>query len=67
MMKKNMGKLDRVLRSSAAAGAAALIITGQVKGTPAVVMGSLATIFLLTSSVGHCPVYAAAGINSLDT
>jgi hypothetical protein len=47
--------------------AAALLLTGQVKGTPAVVMGSLATVFLLTSSVGHCPVYAAAGINSLDT
>ena len=66
-MKINMGKADRVIRSSVAAGVAALILNGRLKGTPAVALGGLATVFLLTSSVGHCPVYAATGLNTLTT
>jgi hypothetical protein len=64
-MVRNMGKLDRVLRSAAAAGAVALILNGSVKGTSAVALGTLASLFLFTSSVGHCPVYAATGLNTL--
>ena len=64
-MKKNMGTADRIIRSAAAVGAGALIATGTVKGTTAVAMGGLASIFLFTSSVGHCPVYAATGLSTL--
>ena len=60
-----MGTADRIIRSATAVGAGTLIATGTVKGTAAVALGGLATIFLLTSSVGHCPVYAAAGLNTL--
>lgn len=64
-MKKNMGTTDRILRSAVAAGAATLIATGQVKGKNAVALGTMATIFLLTSSVGHCPAYDLAGVDTL--
>jgi len=64
-MQKNMGELDRTLRSAVAMGIGAFILSGQVKGTTAIALGGLATVFLLTSSVGHCPAYAVAGINSL--
>lgn len=64
-LEKNMGKADRVIRSAAAVGAGTLIATGTVKGPAAMALGGLATIFLLTSSVGHCPVYAATGLNTV--
>lgn len=47
-----MGTTDRIVRSALAA---ALIATKTVKGTAAIALGGLATIFALTSSVGHCP------------
>ncbi|GAB3832491.1 YgaP family membrane protein [Pontibacter rugosus] len=64
-MTKNMGTTDRMVRSALAAGAAALIATKTVNGPTAVALGSLATIFALTSSVGHCPAYDVADINTL--
>jgi hypothetical protein len=37
---------------------AVLIISGQVSGVLAIVLGVLAAIFALTSVVGFCPLYA---------
>ncbi len=54
-----------MVRSALAAGAAALIATKTVKGPAAIALGGLATIFALTSSVGHCPAYDVADINTL--
>lgn len=64
-MTKNMGTTDRIVRSALAAGAAALIATKTVKGPAAIALGGMATIFALTSSVGHCPAYDVADINTL--
>ncbi|MBA9079053.1 YgaP family membrane protein [Rufibacter quisquiliarum] len=63
-MRKNMGNTDRIIRSSLAAGAATLIASKKVTGGVAIALGALATVFILTSSVGHCPAYAATGINT---
>lgn len=63
-MIKNMSNTDRIVRSALAAGATALIATKTVKGPAVIAIGGLATIFALTSSVGHCPVYAAADIST---
>jgi hypothetical protein len=63
-MTKNMSTTDRIVRSTLAVGATALIATKTVKGLAAVALGGLATIFALTSSVGHCPAYAAADIST---
>lgn len=64
-MEKNMGTTDRLLRTAAAAGAFALLANGKVKGGAALALGTMATVFLLTSSVGHCPAYDLAGIDTL--
>jgi hypothetical protein len=57
-MKQNMGSVDRALRVIAALIIAILYFTDQVTGTIAVVLGILAVIFLLTSIIGFCPLYA---------
>jgi hypothetical protein len=56
-MKQNLGSLDRILRVLAALVIAILYVAGQISGTAAVVLGVFAVIFLLTSSLGFCPLY----------
>ena len=56
-MKKNMGGLDRLLRVILAVVVAVLLITGQLTGGAAIILGIIALIFLLTSAVGFCPLY----------
>lgn len=63
-MKKNMGNLDRGIRVVIAIIFAALIVTGVVNGVLAVVLGVLAAVFLLTSLIGFCPLYAPFGIST---
>lgn len=57
-MKKNMGTIDKVVRIIVAVAVAALIATGTLSGTLAIVAGALATIFVLTSLISFCPLYA---------
>ena len=61
-MKKNMGGADRTVRTGVALAVAALILTGAVSGWLAVVLGVLAAVFLVTSAVGFCPLYAPFGL-----
>ncbi len=56
-MTKNMGTFDRLIRTLAAILIAVLYITGQIGGTTAIILGVVAVAFLLTSSVGTCPIY----------
>ena len=56
-MKKNMGAVDRVIRTLIAVGIGVLYFTGRIGGTLAIVLGAFAIIFLLTSFVAWCPVY----------
>jgi hypothetical protein len=53
-MKKNMGLIDKVIRSILA-GFIALLFTNLISGTLAIVLGAFAIIFLLTSFVSFCP------------
>jgi Na+(H+)/acetate symporter ActP len=64
-MKKNMGTADRVLRTILAVVVAILYFAGQISGTAAVILGVLAVIFLLTSAVGFCPLYAPFGLSTM--
>lgn len=57
-MQKNMGTVDRALRTLLALLVAVLYFTGRIGGTLAVVLGVLAVVFLLTSFVGWCPLYS---------
>ncbi|UCD24630.1 MAG: DUF2892 domain-containing protein [Gemmatimonadota bacterium] len=57
-MQKNMGTVDRLLRTVIALVVAALYFTNQITGTAALILGAFAAIFLVTSFVGFCPLYA---------
>lgn len=63
-MTKNMGTLDRTLRTLAAVGVGVLYATGTIGGTTALVLGLVAVAFLLTSFVGTCPVYFPMGLST---
>ncbi len=56
-MPKNMGLIDKLVRIAAAIAVAVLIFTGTLAGTPAIVLGIVAAVFVLTSVVGTCPLY----------
>ncbi len=63
-MKKNMGKLDRIIRISLVVLIAVLYFTNVISGTLAIILGILALVFLLTSLVGVCPLYMPFGIST---
>lgn len=63
-MKKNMGTVDRVVRTLIAVGIGVLYFTGRIGGTLALVLGAFAVVFLLTSFVAWCPLYTPLGISS---
>ncbi|MBK8567364.1 MAG: DUF2892 domain-containing protein [Saprospiraceae bacterium] len=63
-MKKNMGSADRIIRIILAALMAVLYFTGTVSGTLGLVLLILAAVFLLTSLISFCPLYAPFGIST---
>jgi len=63
-MKKNMGLIDKVIRSLIAAFIAILYFANLISGTVALVLGAFAIIFIITSFVSFCPLYAPFGINT---
>lgn len=56
-MIKNMGSVDRLVRTVLALVVAALYFAGQISGVAAIILGVIAVIFLLTSAVAFCPLY----------
>lgn len=58
MMKKNMGFTDRIIRVLIAIVIAALYFTETISGTLSIVLLVLASVFVLTSFVSFCPLYA---------
>ncbi len=63
-MKKNMGTTDKAIRTLFAVAVAVLYILGMISGTVAIILGTLAVIFILTSLVSFCPLYAPFGIST---
>ena len=66
-MKKNMGTADRIIRVLLAAIFVALYFTGTVTGTWGIVLLVLAGVFVLTSVVSFCPLYAPFGMKTCST
>lgn len=66
-MKKNMGNIDRAVRILLAAVFAALYFTGTVTGTLGLVLVILGGVFVLTSLVSFCPLYAIVGLSTCPT
>jgi len=67
VMKKNMGSTDRIVRILIAAVIAVLYFTGFVSGTLGIVLLVLAGVFVLTSFISFCPLYAPFGISTCRT
>jgi hypothetical protein len=63
-MKKNMGTADKTVRILVAAVIAVLYYTDYITGTLGIVLLVLAAVFLLTSFVSFCPLYAPFGIST---
>ena len=63
-MKKNMGSTDKTIRLLLAAIFAILFFAGMLPGILGYVLLALGAIFVLTSLVGFCPIYALVGLNT---
>jgi hypothetical protein len=63
-MKKNMGNADRIVRVIVAVIIAALYFTNVITGTLGIVLLALAGIFVLTSLMSFCPLYAPFGLST---
>lgn len=66
-MKKNMGTTDRIVRTIIAAVIAVLYFGKVISGTLGIVLLILALVFLATSLVSFCPLYAPLGIKTCKT
>ena len=64
LMKKNVGNLDRTIRIAIAIVIAVLTYMNVLTGTLSIVLLSLAAIFVVTSFLSFCPIYAVLGMNS---
>jgi len=64
VMKKNMGSTDKIIRVVIAAVFAILYFTGTISGTLGIVALVLAGVFVLTSLVSFCPLYAPFGLST---
>ena len=63
-MKKNMGNADKVIRVLIAAIIGYLYYSGTITGTLGIVLLLFAGVFVLTSLVSFCPLYAPFGIST---
>jgi hypothetical protein len=63
-MKKNVGNADKLIRLILAVVFGALYFSGTVTGTFGYVLLVLGGIFVVTSLVGFCPLYALVGLNT---
>lgn len=63
-MTKNMGMLDRGIRTIAAIVVAGLWYTGRLSGTLAIVLLVIAGVWLLTSFISFCPLYTLLGFST---
>lgn len=66
-MKSNLGTADRIIRVIIAAIIVTLYFTNILTGTLGIVLLVLAGIFVLTSMISFCPLYAPFGISTCST
>lgn len=63
-MRNNMGAADRFVRMLIALVFITLYFTNTVTGTSGVVLLVVAAVFLLTSTIGNCPLYTLLHIST---
>ena len=64
-MKKNMGTIDRIIRTVLAIAVGVLYMTGNITGFAAIILGVLAIVFIITSLIGFCPLYVPLKISTI--
>ena len=64
-MKKNLGNADRIIRLCVTGILGLLWFQNIITGTLGVVALAVAAVFVLTSFIGWCPLYALFGIKSM--
>jgi len=64
-MKKNMGKLDSIVRLTVAVLLAYLLFAGTIAGVWAIVSGIAAAIMLFTAIFRVCPLFTLVGITTI--
>ena len=63
-MKSNLSAMDRTVRVIAAVAVGIFILTGTLSGVPAIILGVVGVVLLLTGLVSFCPLYAAFGFST---
>ncbi len=63
-MKKNVSNMDRIIRVIIAIIFASLYFTGKVSGTFGIILLVVGIVFLLTSIISFCPLYAMFGLST---
>lgn len=63
-MKRNMGSGDRTIRALMALAIAVLYFTGTISGVLGLALLIAGGIFLATSFIGFCPLYAPFGLST---
>lgn len=64
-MTTNMGTIDRVVRITLGLAVALLYFGGFIGGTAAVLLGMVAAAFIVTSTIGWCPLYLPFGLSTV--
>ncbi len=59
-----MGGIDRIIRIVVAAIVGLMFFLNIIEGTLAYVLLGLAGVFLITSFISFCPLYAIVGLNT---
>jgi hypothetical protein len=60
-MKHNLGTADRIIRLIIAALVTFLFLNNTISGTTGIVLMVIAIVFLITSLINFCPIYAVLG------
>lgn len=63
-MTKNVGKVDKIVRYVISIVFLALILTGTVEGSLAVILGIATVVLLATGAMSFCGLYKVIGLNT---
>ncbi|WP_258103826.1 DUF2892 domain-containing protein [Marinoscillum sp. MHG1-6] len=66
-MKKNMGPSDRIIRLILAIAMTVLYSQNVITGAVGIALLALSAIFVLTSLLSYCPIYALFGVKTCKT
>ncbi len=63
-MSRNMGTVDRAVRTAIGLVIFVALLMGIIPGIAGVILAIIAAVLLLTSAIGFCPIYALLNIST---